>query len=112
MPLSGIISRQPPIQMTDWLNCMGRHQELVKPAPREIVNPFTGLPHLHVPGVGEAEIWIDGRIVGGFAPSETFEDDAELEVFTPEGQPTQEVRDIASTLAAELGATLEWFGDD
>jgi len=112
MPLSGVISRQPPIQMSEWLSFISRHDYLVRPAPRQIVNPFTRIPDLHIPEPGYVQIWRDGRTVGGLGPSQTFEDDAELDVFAPAGQPNAEVREVASTIAAELGATLEWLPEE
>jgi hypothetical protein len=108
----GIIRREPRLQLAEWLECVERHSELVKPPPRNGVNPFTKGPWVFLPAPGEVHVLLDGARVGTFLPSTEFDEDGEIELFIWKPPPSDRVGGFAAILAKELGATLEWLDTD
>jgi hypothetical protein len=95
--------------MDEWTALIDRSPLLSRPAPREIVNPFTGVRELTGPRAGEAEILSPNGPVGAIEPSSEFDDDGELFVYAADGKHDV-VRSAAQEIAAALCANLEWFG--
>jgi hypothetical protein len=108
MGVTAIISREPPLELSEWLNCIDQNDALVRTEPRPMINPFTGKPTiLHYPP-GDVLIRIGGATVGAVEPSPDFEGDGELLVYAP---VVSKVRSVVEGIARFLGADLRWVAD-
>lgn len=110
MPLVAILTLPQPI-LGDWLVFIEQRAELVRKAPRDIINPFTGEPTTFIHPASEVDVIVDGETIGTIAPSSWFEDNRELLVFARnEEEPRLSALTVLATAA--IGATLEWVGPD
>lgn len=98
------------LSRAEWSAYIDRNPALVRPQPRQLVNPFTGHQEVHVPDSGEAEILAAETVVGAIEPSPEFEDDGELHVYAADGKH-EFVKTAARDIAGALNATFEWFAD-
>jgi hypothetical protein len=109
MALIGVITREPNppgVDLDHWRRLVANHPRLRRPPPREILNPFTGKPAVHVPPDTDATIYLDTSPVGAISVSDSS--DGELVVWGPE-VGFDDVETIASAIAAELGGRYTSF---
>ena len=110
MSASGIIGRKQPISMGEWLAYASETSALVRPADREVYNPFRRATEVRTAPVGEYLVMDNGAEVGTIEPSPEFDEGGELDVYArPESY--EHVRSVAETIARSLGAQLEWLND-
>lgn len=107
MGLVAIISREPRIEMEEWLRLVESRTDTVAPAPRAIINPFTGNPTTVVPRRGRVELQAESGLLGGIEPSDEFDADGELLLYTVER--TDALRRLAEDIARALAAHITWF---
>jgi hypothetical protein len=105
----GFISREPNppgVDLDRWRRLAASDSRLRRPPPRDIVNPFTGKPAVHVPPDTDATIYIDDMPVGAISKSNS--DEGELDVWGA-GSRDNDVEAIARAIAAELGGQYTSF---
>ena len=107
MALVGVIRRNPNppgVDLQQWRNILAADPRLKRPLTRDIVNPFTGLPAVHVPPDTDATIHEHESSIGAITVADS--DPGELDVWAADGHHN-DVHVIARTIAAELGAVYE-----
>jgi hypothetical protein len=106
----GFISREPNppgVDLAHWRRIIASDERLTRPPPRDIVNPFTRKPEVHVPADTDATIAIDGLPVGAITASDR--DDGELDVWG-NGSRDDDVENLAREIAKALGGQYTSFG--
>ena len=111
MSLVAVISRTPPIRMDDWVQVARWTPELAPPPVRVIKNPFTGRMTTVQPSPWEADIQVNGTLLGGIEPGAEFDDDGELRVYSHQGVEDL-LRTVLETLASRLSAEVQWMPRD
>lgn len=103
MALIGVISREPNppgVDLDQWRRIVAKDPRLKRPAERDIINPFTGKPMVHVPPDTDATILVDDSPIGAISVSDA--EDAELDVWSTDGH-RESAEAVATAIAAELG---------
>ena len=111
MVVRAIIAREPPWPLREWLACIDERDDLVRPEPRQIRNPFTGQQTMFEEPEGVVRIMRGGDSLGAIEPSPEFEEDGELVVYS-KGKITPGLREVLEGLAGRLGASLEWNAEE
>lgn len=103
MALIGVISRKPNppgVDLDRWRKIVASDPRLERPSPRDIINPFTGKPAVHVPPDTEATISLGASPVGAISVSNS--EDGELDVWAADGR-RDDAETVATAIAGELG---------
>jgi hypothetical protein len=109
MALVATISRTNPISMDEWMKLVDSDQHLIIPRSRMVINPFNKTIEPSLPMLGEVDIVGAETELGSITPSAEFDDDGELDVWLPDGDPVDEVVGILNRIASELSAELVWM---
>ena len=103
MALVGVISREPNppgVDLDQWRRIVATDRRLRRPPERNITNPFTGKPAVHVPPDTDAVIVVDESAIGAITVSDA--DDGELDVWSADGH-REVAQAVAIAIAVELG---------
>jgi len=106
--LVGILKREPPIRLEEWLALASTVPELSVPGPKTYKNPFTGELVTRLAPVGTFNVAGDG-FRGAVALSGNFESDGVLEVYAPEERPAARFIELIDGLGARMSARSTWF---
>jgi len=103
MAMIGVItgeSSPPGIDLAHWRRIAASDPRFQRPPPRDIINPFTGKPAIHLPLDTDANILLDTVTVGAIGVDD--DDRCELAVWATDGNH-EIVEAVARSVATELG---------
>jgi hypothetical protein len=110
MAIVALITREPPLTLDEWLSCIAVTPELVPPAPRTVLNPFTRRPYLHLPAAGDVDIILPGlEAESSIESGSEFAQDATLAVNGPDEGVSPGTRALILRVAASMRAPVEWL---
>ena len=113
MSLCGFVTREPRIQLGEWLTCIDKNPSVIahRRERRVIANPFKrGETAVVESRPGEAILLEDGVSVGAVSPSDDFEEDGELCIWAPDDKTGDAYR-VSQVVVRLLDARLEWFDE-
>ena len=103
-----VITREPEIGLSEWLNHIASNLALVRPPEREIDNPLKpGAKAIIRPVDGEVQIVVSDQCIGTIVPGEEWDVPGILVVYAMRGH-SSEVKEFVADVADVLRAKVDW----